>query len=136
MKWHEEYLGKPWQANPNPPESFNCGELLRYVYKKHFDYDAPILLADALDLRSCVRDVQNIQRYYSNMKKVTRAQDFDLAVLWRGIIPDHVGLYAAGSILHCRPNVGVFLDDAFTIESFGWRKIEYYRPEGLTPCLP
>ena len=46
MRWHEEYLGKPWVQNPNPPHSFNCGELVRHVYKRFLGHDSPMLLAD------------------------------------------------------------------------------------------
>jgi len=138
MNWHEQYLGKPWRHAPDPPYSFNCGELLRYVYRTHFGYNAPILLADTSLLRTCIDDVQNIQRYYPGMVAVDAPEDFDLAVLSRAEAryADHVGLYASGSILHCRPRVGVFLDDAFTLAGFGWHHIKYYRPIGLTPCIP
>jgi hypothetical protein len=134
MNWHEQYLGKPWTHNPDPPHSFNCGELLRYVYQKHFNYDPPPLLADTRDLRSCVHDAGNMDRYYPKLCRVDMPRDFDLAVLSRGAHADHVGLYCGGSILHCRPQVGVFLDDVFTLQSFGWRKIVYLRPEGLALC--
>jgi len=134
MRWHEEYLGKPWAHNPNPPKSFNCGELLRHVYKRFFNYDAPILLADTEDLRSCIRDVANILRY-ANFYSVEIPQDFDVAVMSRGGSADHVGLFCGGNILHCRPKVGVFLDDAFTLAHSGWRSIAYLRARGLTPCV-
>jgi len=136
MRWHEEYLGKPWEHSPNPPHSFNCGELLRHIYKKHFGYEAPILLADTRALRSCIRDVGNMHRYYANLVPVDVPQDFDLALLSRGGPADHVGLYCGGDILHCRPNVGVFLDDAFSLQTMGWRKITYLRPEGLKMKSP
>ena len=137
MRWHEQYLGKPWAHNPNPPDSFNCGELLRYIYRAHFGYDAPVLLADTNMLRSCIEDVQRIERYHPGMCRVELPQDFDLAVLARveAGYADHVGLFCGGDILHCRPKVGVFLDDAFTLAAFGWKHISYYRPEGLCPCM-
>jgi cell wall-associated NlpC family hydrolase len=133
MRWHEQYLGKPWTHIPDPPNSFNCGELLRHIYKTHLGHDAPPLLADTQDVRSCIRDVGNIGRYAS-FRRVDRPQDFDVAVMSRGGPADHVGLYCGGNILHCRPRVGVFLDDVFTLQSFGWRKIAWLRAEGLRRC--
>lgn len=135
MRWHEQYLGKPWKHNPEPPHSFNCGELLRHVYKQYFGYDAPLVLADTRDLRSCISDVADIGRY-ANFHAVTVPQDFDVAVMSRGGPADHVGLYVGGDILHCLPKVGVALDSAFALGVMGWRKITYLRPEGLTPCIP
>ena len=136
--WHEQYLGKPWSHEPDPPNSFNCGELLRHVYKVHFGYDAPVILADTNIISSCIDDVRNIRRYYSGMVEAAVPQDFDLAVLSRSDPEhaDHVGLYAGGSILHCRPKVGVFLDDAFVLGKMGWRNIRYFRLEGLARCTP
>jgi len=133
MTWHEQYLGKPWTHTPDPPNSFNCGELLRHIYKRHLGYDAPMLLADTEILASCIRDIRNIQRYYAGFCPTEMPRDFDVAVMSRGVIEnaDHVGLYCGGNILHCRPKVGVFLDDVFTLQSFGWRKIVWFRPEGL-----
>lgn len=136
MRWHEEYLGKPWAHNPNPPLSFNCGELLRHIYKKYCGYDAPIILADTRSMRSCIRDVSNLRRYYSNFVPVDIPQDFDFAVMSRGGPADHVGLYVGGDILHCYPKIGVSLDSAFALGVMGWRKITYLHPEGLTPCVP
>ena len=135
MRWHEQYLGKPWAHDPNPPHSFNCGELLRHIYREHFGYDAPVILADTRDLRSCIHDVREIGRY-AHFFRVDDPRDFDVAVMSRGGHADHVGLYVAGDILHCHPKVGVSLDDAYALSIMGWRKIDYLRPEGLTPCVP
>ena len=135
MRWHEQYLGKPWKHNPDPPHSFNCGELLRHIYRQYMGYDAPLVLADTRDVRSCIKDVGNINRY-ANFYPVVVPQDFDVAVLSRGGFADHVGLYVGGDILHCHPRVGVSLDDAFALGVMGWRKIYYLRVEGLTPCIP
>jgi hypothetical protein len=126
MRWHEEYLGKPWAHSPNPPHSFNCGELLRHIYKRFLGYDAPLILADTRDLRSCIRDVGNIGRY-ADFSEADAPRDFDIAVMARGGFAAHVGLYCAGSVLHCRPQVGVFLDDAFALAALGWRKVTYFR---------
>jgi hypothetical protein len=138
MNWHEQYLGKPWKHNPAPPDSFNCGELLRHIYKRFLGYDAPILLADTRAIETCIDDIRNIRRYYAGFRPVDIPQDFDVAVMSRGELKnaDHVGLYCAGDILHCRPKVGVFLDDAFTLSSLGWHNIAYLRAQGLKPCIP
>lgn len=135
MRWHEQYLGKPWEHNPNPPHSFNCGELLRHIYRQYMGYDAPLVLADTRDVRSCIKDVGNIGRY-ADFYPVTVPQDFDIAVLSRGGPADHVGLYVNGDILHCHPRVGVSLDSAFALSVMGWKKVQYLRVKGVKPCIP
>jgi hypothetical protein len=130
--WHEQYLGKPWKSPADPPNSFNCGDFVRWVFMEHFGYEPPILLADTGDLKSCIRDIRGIDRY-ATFEHVTEPQDFDLAILARGIAEDHIGVcVGSDGILHCRPGVGVFLDDSFTLRNMGWRKIRYIRPIGLT----
>jgi hypothetical protein len=137
MNWHEQYLGKPWTHAPDPPNSFNCGELLRHIYKQYLGYDAPLIMADTTVIASCISDIRDIKRYYAGFRPADIPRDFDVAVMSRSTLEraDHVGLYCGGNILHCRPKVGVFLDDVFTLQSFGWRKIAWLRPEGLVSCL-
>jgi len=133
MRWHEQYLGKPWKNPADPPNSFNCGDFVRWVYKTHLGYDAPPLLADTGSLRSCIRDIRGIARY-ANFEAVSSPQDFDIALMARGEEEDHIGVSVGSDILHCRPGVGVFLDDVFTLRNMGWRRIRYIRVLGLTPC--
>ena len=92
MRWHEQYLGKPWKHNPDPPNSFNCGELLRHIYKQHLGYEAPVLFADTNDLRSCIRDIAAIHRY-ARFRQVDAPADFDVAVMARlyQMIPECFG---------------------------------------------
>ena len=130
MRWHEQYLGRPWAHSPKPPESFNCGELLRFIYRERFGIETPLIVADTLDLRSCIKDIREIGRYW-NFQRVDMPRDFDIAVMSRSVEADHVGICVGGDILHCRPKVGVFLDDVFTLRNMGWRGIQYIRPLGL-----
>ena len=131
MHWHEQYLGKPWKSPADPPNSFNCGDFVRWVFKERFGYDAPILLANTEDLRSCIRDIRGIGRYADFEPVTGEPQDFDIALMARGTEEDHIGVCVGSDILHCRPGVGVFLDDVFTLRNMGWRKIRFIRPLGL-----
>jgi hypothetical protein len=133
MAWHEQYLGKPWKHNPDPPHSFNCGELLRWIYREHFGMEVPVIVADTEDLRSCIQDIREINRYW-DFEYTANPRDFDIAVMSRGGLSDHVGVCVGSDILHCRPKVGVFLDDIFMLRNMGWRNIRYLRPLGLARC--
>ena len=105
---------------------------MRWVYKEHFGFDAPVLLADTTDVRACIKDIRGIDRYAQFAPVVGTPQDFDIALMARGVEADHIGVcVGSDNILHCRPGVGVFLDDIFTLTSMGWRKIQYIRPIGL-----
>jgi len=70
------------------------------------------------DLRSCIKDIRGIERY-ANFEPVTSPQDFDIALMARGTEADHIGVCVGSDILHCRPKVGVFLDDVFILRNMG-----------------
>jgi hypothetical protein len=42
MYWFEEYIGKPWQPVPDPPRSFTCGHLGRWIYQERLGIDTPL----------------------------------------------------------------------------------------------
>ena len=51
--WHEAYLNKPWAAVPRPPETFNCGELVRAVHRDLLGIDSPTIpVPDAANRRA------------------------------------------------------------------------------------
>lgn len=131
--WYEQYLGLPWSLNPEPPKSFNCGEFVRWIFKVHRNQDSPFILADTSDIRSCIKDISMIKRY-CNFERVSMPQDFDIALMARRNNADHVGISVGNDILHCRPKVGVFLDDLFTLRSMGWNNIQFIRVTGDSVC--
>ena len=54
--WWLTYLGKPWAVDPNPPASYNCGELVRAVHRDLCGIDSPAIpVADAGSRLQCVR---------------------------------------------------------------------------------
>jgi hypothetical protein len=47
MQWYEALLGKPWQAVPDPPNSFTCGHLGRWILHERLGLDTPLIWADS-----------------------------------------------------------------------------------------
>jgi hypothetical protein len=82
--WHFDYLGKPWSPVPRPPESYNCGELVRYVHIDLFGIDSPIVpVPDANVMRACLGAMNPV--YYGLCRKADEVpmQEFDVIFLGR-----------------------------------------------------
>jgi hypothetical protein len=162
MAWYDAYIGKPWSATPNPPESFCCGELVRYVMRERCGIDMPLLLADPNNLRSCVCDLGEPRRYGLIAIKSQQLhvyhfdpdaafggfqhsdfsiRQYDVAFLCRAERQDHVGIAVDTAdgllIMHCQQRSGVILDSPAELLGTGIRKIMWYRHKELlggAPC--
>ena len=130
--WHEKYLGKPWVADPNPPESFNCGELLRYIHKAELGIDTAKIQANAASLRECVDNMQADIFGLLPLPAGAELQDFDSVFFGRASkYEDHCGIIAltldGPMILHCLQGAGVVLDSFNDAKALGFARLLFYR---------
>ena len=129
--WWMEYLGKPWQAAPAPPDSYNCGELVREIYRKHLSIEMAPIPADALDLRQCVAAMAGGRYGLSPLPPENDPREFDVVFLARAKYDDHCGLAVNTGeglmILHCQRGAGVLLDSPFDLAVRGYRRLSWYR---------
>lgn len=129
--WYESYIGKPWQAVPDPPDSFTCGELVRYIHKQLLGINCPEILADALNTRSCVRAMQPERYNLRQLEAQERPVEFDVVFLMRASMQDHVGIGVNTldglQILHCLQGAGVILNTMADLRGFGFRGQQWYR---------
>ena len=140
--WWEKYMGKPWKAVPNPPESYTCGELVRCILHERCGIETPEVLANAAVLRECVRAMQPERYGLQPLQPDESPQEYDVAFMVRSTKEDHVGIAIDTSeglmILHCRQGVGVTWDSPAEILGTGVRGINWYRHKalhrGAMPC--
>ncbi len=128
--WHEAYLGKPWSGTPNPPETFSCGELLRYVYRQDSGYEClPIPVPDARNLRDCVEAMN--PAYFGLVPVKDSVRDKDAVFLSKRRLMDHCGLAVQTSeglrILHCSQRGGVQLSTPLELRMQGWTGFSWWR---------
>lgn len=129
MQWYEKYLGKPWACIPEPPYSYNCGELVRAVYMNELAIDSPAIAADPENYRSVVRDCRDLERYGPFAPVDNTPREFDLVELYKGSLPDHVGVWTGRGILHCVRGAGVVHETLTELFGAGFRKFIYNRHE-------
>ena len=128
--WHEAYLGKPWSGTPNPPETFSCGELLRYFYRQDSGYEClPIPVPDARNLRGCVQAMN--PGYFGLVPVEGEPQDKDAVFLSRRHLMDHCGIAVQTPegirILHCSQRGGVQLSTLGELRGQGYTGFSWWR---------
>ena len=128
--WHEAYLGKPWSGTPNPPETFNCGELVRYFYSQDSSYEClPIPVPDAKNLRDCVEAMK--PSYFGLVPVEGEPQDKDAVFLSRRHLMDHCGLGVKTPsglyVLHCSQRGGVQLSTIGELRGQGYTGFSWWR---------
>lgn len=135
--WFYKYLGKPWQAVPNPPESYNCGELVRAIYRNELGIKLPaILIENARNRRQCIDAMKPDLFGFWPLSIAGKHRDFDLVLLGRKSQLSHCGLIVntneGEKILHCpEAQCGVCLDNIRELELMGFPLINFYRHKNL-----
>lgn len=133
LAWLYKYLGKPWQAVPTPPESYNCGELVRAVYSNECGIELPaILIDDARNRRQCIEAMQPDSFGFLPLSLVGNHRDFDLILLGRKNQLSHCGLivntHEGERVLHCPDAAcGVCLDSFLELKFAGFPLMSIYR---------
>ncbi len=129
--WHEKYIGKPWEASPRPPESFNCGELLRYIHRHELGIITVSIEADAAILNQCVANMQPAIFGLAPLENSAHLKDFDCAFFARSRYEDHCGICVmtldGPLILHCVQRAGVVLENEMEAKARGFKEINWYR---------
>jgi len=131
VTWYEQYIGRPWAAAPNPPESFNCGELLRYIHLKELNIETPSIEIDASSLKACVARMRPALFGLRPLAQGQRPSEYDCAFFARARYEDHCGIAVATVdgllIMHCLQGVGVVLESEAESKKRGFHSITWCR---------
>lgn len=136
--WWLVYLGKPWRAMPAPPESYNCGELVRAVHRDMLGIDSPTIpIADAQSRLQCVRAMQPDLFSLEPLPDGEQPRTFDVAFLGRGIHLAHCGMAVETCeglrVLHCPESAsGVCLDSLQELWLAGFPALRWFRHRDTT----
>lgn len=133
QNWWVEYLGKPWEAVPHPPDSYNCGELVRAVHRDLVDIDSPAIpVSDAHSGLQCLKAMQPGLFGLEPLRDGERPQTLDVAFLGRSERLAHCGVAVETSeglrILHCPQSAsGVVLDELLQLRFSGFPSVRWFR---------
>lgn len=141
-QWWLRYLGKPWRAVPQPPESYNCGELVRAVHRDMFHIDSPTIpVANPHSRLQCVKAMQPEMFGLLPLPDGVVPRAFDTAFLGRRTCLHHCGVAVETSeglrILHCPESAcGVCLDTLFELRMIGFPRVRWFRHRHLWEGVP
>lgn len=129
--WYERYLGRPWEAAPSPPESYNCGELLRAVHRDRFGIDTNAITADATRLSECVRAFVPGLFGLRPLEDGERPGEFDCCFFFRARHAAHCGIAVETAdgllIMHCLESGGVVMESPMEALGRGFARLEWFR---------
>lgn len=128
MHWASRYIGLPWSAQGEGPESFHCWAFVRHVQAAHFARVLPEIPnpEDVLALARAFRDHPERRRWVS----VPRPADGDCVLLRQARYPVHVGVWLdidGGGVLHCERIDGVVFQRVAALAMHGWQIEGFYR---------
>lgn len=131
--WWLRYLGKPWAAKPSPPQSYNCGELVRTVHMDWLGLNSPAIpVANTQSRLQCVRAMQPDFFCLEPLPDGDLPRSLDVAFLGRGQHLSHVGIAVETTeglrILHCPEAAsGVVLDSLQELYLLGFPHLRWFR---------
>lgn len=139
--WWLRYLGKPWNALPNPPHSYTCGELVRAVHRDFAGIDSPAIpVTDAQSRLACARAMQPEFFGLEPLGENVPPRSLDVAFLGRRSYLGHCGIVVETSeglrILHCpEAACGVCLDSLAELRLSGFPLVRFFRHRDLDAAL-
>ena len=109
MTWGD-YTGKPWRAEADGPDAYDCKGLVRAVQRRVWSRDVPALLYPQILDFAQLRDACSRQGWHLTQDK---PQPGDIIEV-KGTQGPHVGVFVMSGrrlkVLHCVQNLGVRLN--------------------------
>lgn len=122
-----DYIGTPWEAGSQGPDTYDCWGFFRMVQREHFGIDVPLILAIDYDDPTALVNLFREHGENARWESVDVPQNGDAVIIHK---PFHIGLWLdvdGGGVLHCIRGAGVIFtyDAAWRLSGFGRR--EYRR---------
>ena len=126
--WAEHYIGIPWSATGEGPDSYHCWSFVRHIQEGHFGRTLPGIPnpEDILSIARGFRDHPERRRW--DLVKI--AIEGDCVLMRQARYPIHVGVWLdvdGGGVLHCSQEAGVAFQKPESLSLNGWRVEGYYR---------
>lgn len=136
MHWASQYIGLPWSAQGEGPDSFHCWAFVRHIQGEHFGRPLPEIPnpEELLTLARAFRDHPERQRW----DPAADGADGDCVLLRQARYPVHVGVWldveagdGSGGVLHCSRDCGVVFQRPDALMLNGWKIEGFYRFKGV-----
>ena len=124
-----KYIGLPWVAGRQGPDSFDCWGFVRWVLAHEYGHIVPPVNINPDNLRDVLRAFKEDLAFQA-FKEVEKPQDGDVVLMRQSKNPVHAGLWLdvdGGGVLHCVRDSGVVFQIVHSLNLNGWYLDSYYR---------
>jgi cell wall-associated NlpC family hydrolase len=123
-----KYIGLPWVAGAQGPDSFDCWGFVRFILQHEYGYKVPPVNVNPECLRDVLQAFRNDQAFQA-FDEVPKLQDGDVVLMRQAKNPVHAGIWLdidGGGVLHCVRGSGVVFQNVVTLNLCGWFLHSYY----------
>lgn len=121
------YIGIPWEAGAQGTESYDCWGFFRFLQRKHFGVEVPVVLAPDYDDSTALVNLFKTHAENQRWDAVVQPQHGDAVIIHK---PFHIGTYLdidGGGVLHCIRGAGVIFTSNASWHVSGLGRREYKR---------
>lgn len=124
-----KYIGLPWVAGGQGPDSFDCWGFVRWVLAHEYGHDVPPVNINPNNLRDVLTAFKQDFAFQS-FNEVKSPKDGDVVLMRQAKNPVHCGVWIdidGGGIIHCVRNGGVVFQNVRSLNLAGWYLDSFYR---------
>lgn len=126
MTW-ADYIGIPWEAGAQGPDTFDCMAFFRHLQGRHFGIEVPSVIAPDYEDPNALADLMQHHEERQKWARIDKPEHGCAVLVHR---PMHIGTWIdvdGGGVIHCVKGIGVIFtnDSSWQLSGFGRR--EYYR---------
>lgn len=122
-----KYIGLPYEAGAQGPNSYDCMGFFRFIQKEAFGIEVPSIIAPDYDDPNAIADLFSSDPERNKWYKIDRPEHGCAVIIHR---PLHIGVWLdidGGGVLHCTNGIGVIFTTESSWRLSGFGRKEYFR---------
>jgi len=128
--WAAKYIGIPWSATGEGPDSFNCWHFFQKVQREQYGVET-LTVSTPPTLLGRVKLIADHQER-THWSEVKTPADGDAVLMGRSIHMCHIGVVIEAEpgtlgVLHCLDHSGVVFTPMDRLSQSGWPVTAFYR---------
>lgn len=127
MTWAADYIGIPWEAGAQGPDSYDCMGFFRMVQKKHFGIEVPSIIAPDYNDPAVLVELFGTHEERHRWVAMATPTHGDAVIIHK---PLHIGTWLdidGGGVLHCTRGIGVIFTSDASWRMSGFGRKEHFR---------
>ena len=127
MSEFAEYIGIPWEAGAQGPNSYDCMAFFRFIQQKHFNIEVATIIAPDYENGEELAELFSTNPERARWEKIKQPFHGCAALVHR---PMHIGVWLdidGGGVLHCTRGIGVIFTSDSSWHVSGYGRKEYFR---------